>query len=181
MQVAYAAVTLAGYVTYFAPDLLQLSTPPRIAADGRRRNPAPAPATAQPPAAQPVVQDACKASDQGSPSPRTHSMQLRERKLQNAANVCMEGNIAALLNSGMPATQSRAADRLLEPRTLRLCGSFTLQARHHAALPLYDAYTLMPWTEPVLSRAREPNTAMDRPCDPCRLAKNCCWQRGARW
>ena len=126
LQVAYAAVTLAGYITYFAPELLQLGKSGQIAADGRQRH-HPAPANAHQSAAEQVDQAACKGPDQGAVSPPTHSMQLHERKLQTKAHFDMEGS--SVLSSSMPARESSAASQLLEPRMLRLCGSFTLQVR----------------------------------------------------
>jgi len=132
VQIAYAAVTLAGYVTYFASELLQLGKSGRITADNRQRKPATA--TAHQSAAEQANRDACEASDQGAESPSTHGMQLRNRKLHNAENACIDDDYVQ--RTDMPASGSAAASRLLEPRMLRLCGSFTLQVRPDVVFPI---------------------------------------------
>ena len=131
MQIVYAAVILAGYVAYFAPEMLHMGRPsPDVMITSHNKSSS---AAAGPLGTQHTEQEmtADASSDQAITNSPTHSMQLRNRKTQIVEETCdSEDNLSA-------------ATHLLDPRILRLCGSFTLQVRHRTASSMFSSSVLI--------------------------------------
>jgi hypothetical protein len=137
-QIAYAAVILAGYVSYFVPEVLQQR--------GAALPEANSSAHLQPRAAGELGDEqlfdkdfsaAETASGAPSPAQKGHSMRLRNRKGHPVIEQLCSDNSSGAPHSGASADTAGAAPSLLDRRTLRLCGSFTLQVLHFPDCLLY--------------------------------------------